>query len=293
LTLSKRHHYIPEFFIKAFTDENGKLAVFNKEKGIIEPHKKSPRQVFFEWHRNTFNIKGKETDFVEKIYQFSEDKFSPTFRKLTEKQEPVELEAFELFHLMQFISEIHWRVPNQDQSAIEYSKNSNSDNSSFQLKNKNTGELAPLKIFNQIIKQPAFVETMKMIRSLEEVTEISKNDSLRDWKIYYVPKDSVQLHLLGDNPLILRKKEQINILKSELIFPLSKGKTVYHTKGKVINSIPADNRLSIDLLTFIQAEKLVCGPNAEYLKSISTLALLYNTPDRIDLLKEKVFEVFK
>ncbi len=47
LNITKRHHYIPEFFIEGFVGEDGKLAVFNKETGKLDKLRKSPKQVFF------------------------------------------------------------------------------------------------------------------------------------------------------------------------------------------------------------------------------------------------------
>lgn len=46
MEITKRHHYIPEFFIKEFAGEDGKLAVFNKEIGKLDKLRKSPKQIF-------------------------------------------------------------------------------------------------------------------------------------------------------------------------------------------------------------------------------------------------------
>ena len=38
------------------------ISVFNKETWKLDNNRKSPKQVFFEWNRNTFNINGKDYD---------------------------------------------------------------------------------------------------------------------------------------------------------------------------------------------------------------------------------------
>jgi hypothetical protein len=292
LEISKRHHYIPQFFIKGFAGEDGLLSVFNKKNGRLE-ERKSPKQIFFEWNRNTFSLNGEDIDFVEKLYQHREDKFSRTYKKIIENQESIELPAYELMLIMYFITELHWRVPNQDDESEEYIKNLTPTNSILRIKDKDTGENVPIEVFNRIVNEPGFLKASKLMRATEDLADILKNVSIHNWKLYYVAPNNPQLHLLSDNPVILKENNNPNILKSELIFPLSKGKTIYHTNGKALKVIPAEYRLNVDVLAFIQAEKYVCGSNAQYLEDISNLAQHYNTEQRINDLKEKVFSIFE
>lgn len=293
MELSQRHHYIPEFYIKGFVGNDGKVSVYNKETGKIDPVRKSPKQVFFEWNRNTFNVLGEDTDYVEKLYQFSEDKFSPVYKKLNEKLEEIELIPKDLFHLILFIAEIHWRVPTQDQEHLEYIKTLNQENSVFQVKNKITGENATKELFERVISEPSFIETYKMFRAMDNYFGVEKDESIKNWKIYFSPPGNNHPHLLSDNPVMINQKNETNILKSELIFPLSKSKIVYHTFGKVLKEIPADNRVSTDILLFIQANKMVCGPDPDYLKKIAELASAYDNDRRIELLKYSIFSIFQ
>ena len=50
---SKRHHYIPKFLIKEFTDEQGLLYIYDKIKDKFLTNKRSPKSIFFENDRNT------------------------------------------------------------------------------------------------------------------------------------------------------------------------------------------------------------------------------------------------
>lgn len=293
MTKSERHHYIPEFFIKGFVGEDGKVSVFDKTKGKILSLRKSPKQVLFEWNRNTFNVNGTKTDFIENLYQFGENKFAPTYRKLTEKLEPLKIDPYDLLHLVLFIATVHWRVPNQDDSITEYSKYIGNKRSFFSIKNKTTGEDSPKEMYDRIINEPAFIESTKIIRAMQNYLELDKQTNLKNWKLYYTEKRNNQFNLLSDNPLILWNENCQNILKSESIFPLSKGKIIYHTNGKNLSEIPGTNRVSVDVLTFIEAKKMVCGPNKEYLLAIANLAKNYDTERRVELLKHEVFNVFK
>lgn len=289
---SKRHHYLPIFFINGFTGKDGKISVFDKEKGAIDKIRKSPKQIFFEWNRNSFDINGNETDFLERVYQFGESKFAETYKKLNGISEKIELTTFDILHLTLFISEIYWRIPIRDKIFIESMKDFDFEKASFHLVDKKTKEKLPNSELKELFKESAFIESLKHIRAIENYIENSKKIKLENWLLYYIPKDQPQLKILCDNPIIIRNKSE-NILESELIFPLSNGKTIYHTKGKRLKKLPATNNVSIDTLSFLQAEKYVCCADESYLNSIIQLSKFYDTPERIDLLKKQIFEVFE
>jgi hypothetical protein len=293
VTLSKRHHYLPEFYIKGFVGIDGKVSVYNKNKGKIENGRKSPKQIFFEWNRNTFELQGKKTDFVEGLHRFGENQFAPTYKKLIKNLDGIALTAYDVFQLMLFISTIYRRIPSQDESAIEYIKNLKQENSFFGIRNKNTGENAPIEMFERIINEPSFMESSKIMRSMEDYFKVNRVETAKNWKLSYSPKNSPQLHLLSDNPLIIEGNSKNELLNRISIFPLSKGTTVYNTCNKIVNKVSPESTIYVDILTFIQAENLVCGPDKEYLKIISEFAKEYDTERKIELLKWKVFEIFE
>ena len=289
---SNRHHYIPEFFIKAFVGNDNKLSVYNKEKGVIEKLRKSPKQIFFDWNRNSFVINGHETDFLEKVYQKGESKFAETHKKLIEKFEPISITEFDILHLTLFIAELYWRIPSQDNAMYGLVKSLNENTSPIILRNKETGKVLPFSELKPLLSEPAFIESMKKIKAIQDYLNHAEHIVPKNWLIYYLPEDAPQNKILSDNPTII-KTDNENILKSELIFPLSSGKTVFHTMGKQLKSIPAKHRVSIDILSFLQGEKYVCCSDKSYLKSISEIAKIYNTKERIEHLKNEVFKVFE
>lgn len=292
MNITKRHHYIPEFFIKGFVGDDKMVSIFNKETGKLDKIRKSPKQVFFEWNRNTFKINGEDNDFVEKLYQFEETQFSETYKKIIGNQDIFEFNTFEKLHLMYFISQLHWRLPSQDIEFLDHINKLNSEDSILLIRDKDSGENVSQKLFNELITNPPVSEAYKMIKSMGDFEELVKEVIIENWKLYSVEPNLPQLNLLSDNPILIRNPK-INILKSELIFPLSKGKTIYHTNGKALNQIPAENRIRVDILAFLQSNKFVCGPKAEYLKDIATYAKFYDTKNKIDKLKENVFDIFK
>lgn len=293
ITLSKRHHYLPQFYIKGFVGKDGKISVFNKEKGKIDKIRKSPKQVFYEYNRNTFEIDGKKTDFIEKLHTFGENQFAPTYKRIIEDLGNINLTGYDIFQIMLFISTIYRRIPVQDQNAIEYVKNLTQKNSIIGFRNKETGEDSSEEFFNEMINKPFFTESSKIIRSMEDYFKTNRVKTAKNWKLSYAPKGSNPLSLLSDNPLIIEKISEKGILDSILIFPLSKGIIVYNTCEKELKQVSNMNIVYIDVLTFIQAEKLVCGPDKEYLSKISKLAKEFDTKRKIELLKYEVFKIFE
>lgn len=51
--------------------------------------------------------------------------------------------------------------------------------------------------------------------------------------------------------------------------------------------------MRVDVLAFLQSNKFVCRPKAEYLKDIAEYAKFYDTTNKIEKLKENVFDIFK
>ena len=66
--LSKRHHYIPKFLIKNFSDSDEMLWVYNKTEKRIKKNRQSPKAIFFELGRNLFDVNGEQVDNIEKMY---------------------------------------------------------------------------------------------------------------------------------------------------------------------------------------------------------------------------------
>ncbi|MBL7904044.1 MAG: DUF4238 domain-containing protein [Bacteroidales bacterium] len=277
--------------IKGFVGQDGKLSVYNAKRGVIDPIRKSPKQVFFEWNRNTFNISGVETDFVEGLFQFSESLFAPVYHKVVSQKGPINLEPIDLFHIIHFIGITNWRIPSRDEEVKRIIKYSTNKDLLFTIRNKETNQEAAAESYEWIMNQPAFIESSKLILAIRDylMTDIAAH--YESWKIYYSSTD-VQLHLLGDNPIIKRDQCNPNIFQTEIIFPLSKGKTIYHTNGKTIRVLPPEHRAKIDVLMILQADKMVCSPNGDYLYHLVQLANQYKTEQQIHNLKESIFSVF-
>jgi hypothetical protein len=64
---SKKHHYLPRYYLKGFTDKEGSFFVYDKHADKIFPT--SPDTAFFENDLNTVILPdGSSSDFLERFY---------------------------------------------------------------------------------------------------------------------------------------------------------------------------------------------------------------------------------
>ncbi|WP_268225128.1 DUF4238 domain-containing protein [Sinomicrobium oceani] len=290
MNISKRHHYIPEFFIKGFTNEYGKLFYFNKEKNKLETNPRSPSQVLFEWNRNSVEINGNVTDDVEKLFQLAESKFSISYHKIVSGKKITELD---LRHLILFILEIHWRVPSQDNNNFIHIQNIDHSKSFFKIRHRKTGKLVPDDVFKEIIQEPIFTKSNTIIRAIEDYLKNEKKVNMENWTMSESSKEGANFNILSDNPVLFRDGIKENILENEMIFPFTKELMVHHTNGKKLTFIPPDKIIGIHVLSFIRAKRFVCSSNLEYLDFIAQMSKLYSDDNKLDILEKSVFSIYE
>jgi len=113
--LSKRHHYIPKFLIKNFSDSDEMLWVYNKTEKRIKKNRQSPKAIFFELGRNLFDVNGEQVDNIEKMYGEVDDLLSKTLEKILLTNT---MSGRDLTLMIYFASLMKWRIPKADINAM-------------------------------------------------------------------------------------------------------------------------------------------------------------------------------
>jgi hypothetical protein len=109
---SRRHHYVPQFLTKYFSDDKGQINVYDKKNDKF--YKNSAINLFLEKDRNTFpNIEGIQDDVIERIYSSLDSQFSRVLSDITTSGK-ISNENFKTLLLLAYISK--WRVPQYDES---------------------------------------------------------------------------------------------------------------------------------------------------------------------------------
>ncbi|WPU96413.1 DUF4238 domain-containing protein [Mucilaginibacter sabulilitoris] len=289
MPLSNRHHYIPQFILKGFANSDGKLAVYDRKTKRLWKNPASTKQVFFEYGRNTFDIKGNTTDFIEGLYQYVDDNFATVYQRLTSGDGFRNPSTEDMIQLGMFTGLLYWRVPNTDAENAEYVKSSDLEKLRIKICDKSTGAAAPADVSQQIKNEPAFIEAYRMGRPLMDMLRAAEKFDPGSWHISQSANGQGK-SLIGDNPLILLNGGLGNIFKEHLIMPLSSNHSVQHLPGSRLNQIQPKMMITIDLLTFLQAELYVCGNDPGYLMAIASMAApLEEKPHLVAVIQAKLF----
>jgi hypothetical protein len=126
MTLSKRHHFVPQMLLRRFLASNGKLYAFNKhepEKGIFTP---TPKSLFVGKHLYSDTDKtGEKDDWLEKHFSKIEGQVNLIIEKIimavrSGKKPGLKAEEKELWDLFFYYQ---WkRVPEFDESLNIFSE---------------------------------------------------------------------------------------------------------------------------------------------------------------------------
>jgi|SRR6056300_1579384 hypothetical protein len=277
---SRRHHYLPRFYIKGFVNSDGNLYAYNKTTRAIKS--KSPKQVYFEWNRNLVDVEGQENDFIEKLYGNGETSFAELYNNMIYEMDFL---IYNKLSLVLFIQMLYNRNPKMDSKIGEYLLKFENKQTILRAKDVEGNEVSKEQ-YELIAKEEAKTKGMGIIKGLEGYKRYS--EEVLNLEIAYTPEGYPKNYLLSDYPFIV-EDESVDLFQSRFIFTLSSGIRVIYTKGSKIKKLSKDLQLHLDMLTFMQSSTYVCGTNDNYLRDIEHFISKVPHPQAFKALKKKVF----
>lgn len=215
--ISKRHHYVPQFLIKRFANEDGMVYVLNKKDMRIS--QKSPKAVFFEWNRNTLEVGGVPNDVMEKFYSKLDTRYAKVIDELL-KERVLTPEIVQDVHFL--VTGLRWRIPKNDE-AFESLKNSlDFGNLPFKIVLKGTTEEVNKQALDYLYSSDTFKESLRHILPIISVydgKQISKDKLVNNYLNSYLHNNDNQIFLLGDVPVVETNPQSLELLGS-FTFPL-------------------------------------------------------------------------
>lgn len=124
--IAKKHHFIPQFYIKGFANNNEDVYLYDVEYNKVSNSPKKASQVFYKEHLHTVKKIGKKSLLIESAYSELEGLFANMLSQLKNApdaalQELIKVPEFTKV-LILMLSIQYWRNPNNFSEAQEYSR---------------------------------------------------------------------------------------------------------------------------------------------------------------------------
>lgn len=289
--ISWRHHYLPVFYLKGFTNENDKFLIFDKEKNSFVKNGKefSPNSYFFEKEANSFIKDGEKDDFLEtKFYSKLDDKVAKLFNLIqsSNTQNKFSVTEEDMPLLQHFVNLMYWRLPHRREKLEAYLQKEDLKGFGLFVKNKEGKSDNQTFIIEERIKNDKeFKKSLGFLMSMvETVKMIQCNTSLT-----IQPFIEGLPHVCSDNPVIFQNEENPNVHIDDFIFPLS-GKLSF-IRGEKASEFSLLFKLMVDTLIYKQAVRFVSFTDEKYFHSLNEFydKFFSNTSE----LRDKIFEYLK
>lgn len=259
---SSRHHYLPEFYLKGFTNKDGEFMIYLIQKGEFKKNGKffSVRSHFFKHKDNTIVVEGIENNFIEESYARMETKVAKVFQKIMAKDSNYDLDDQDIPLLQYFAAELFWRLPSNRELVDVISKNFTLRELGMLVKDAATGELVEDAAFEEYVRNnPIYTKMLRCILPVNTYTRIFECTS--PVTIYTFPPGLPAI--CSDNPLILRHPEKFDIYRDDFILPLSANKVLIRIK-KLKPQFWSTVKAEVDMLLLCQAKEYVCCTDKLY-----------------------------
>jgi len=283
-----KHHYIPRFLIKGFTNSDGEVWMYDKKYDQIKKKPVGPGGIFFEWGRNNLELNGDILPAIETEWFMYLDNFCKGVIKEFQEEKNTELlHNYDNVSKMQyFILHLYWRLPKTD-FAFNYLINK----SKISFKNKVTAEKENDKELEVKLKADKNFKKVERISIPNLIIKELKNYKLPSRICSKLIDKDRDIFLLGDYPMLFRKEPEsfADIISQDFILAIS-SKRIYSISQNNCLEFDFSKATTLNTLIIHQSQRFVCSPNKEFLeKSVEFYKKqLGNLP--IPYLKEKVFE---
>nr|WP_233621950.1 DUF4238 domain-containing protein [Flavobacterium agrisoli] len=267
---SKRHHYLPVFYLKGFADQDKLINVYDKIRDIIIP-KQNPESKFYEKDLNNYKVDGKiHFTLEEPMFSPIDSRVSRLFSKI---QNPditnYHFNTTEQLEVLHFISQLFWRSPDTNSIFLDLIKKEGLSNKYFGFKKKDNNRFASdqeiPEIKEHVLNDP---EIQKMLKHMIPLSDGNKEELLKlmeKWKIFTIDVPANNF-ITGDNPFLINNDDiRLDNVFNELIFPLTKNKLLV-LSDKSPNFLDGLFLANTNISILNQAKRFIASDSEEGLK---------------------------
>lgn len=247
--LSKKHHYIPEAYIKGFANDNAFVFIYDKITDKIDKRKRSAASVCYTEHDNNITYKSQQYSYLEEIYhkleEFSKGAFQEFGTNLTKKDS---YSGASLSKLLLFINQIFWRSPANNEQTKKIINKYRQDHSDWQT------FIEDVTTFRNFTEE----DRLKLIKLSLPSEILLRNEDKMKYSYKYVAVQNSGPFLLTDNPAIYPKPpENAEDFTQNIIFPINKHRIYISTTKKQQKQIGLAELMLINVQAINQAQRFV------------------------------------
>ncbi|GAB4032809.1 DUF4238 domain-containing protein [Spirosoma gilvum] len=225
---SKKHHYLPIFYLNGFTDEKGLFYVYDKLEKKFHVRQR-PDNWFCVNHLNSYRPDGKFLFTLEEPYHTEMDSQSaPFLRKIKDGDGTQQIDMQDKIQIILFFSMLFWWSPYSDELFRKLVETEGLSSRHFNYITDDSGNPLPDSVITKI--QHEILSNVDNLRYFKQTVPLSPSalqegiELLEKWNLFYLP-NSFEDTLIGDSPFITNNPElRLDRIFNELIVPISKNR---------------------------------------------------------------------
>ncbi len=269
---SSRHHYIPQFLIKGFTDNKGLLHIYDKQADKILSRQRSPKSIFFETDRNTVELRDNlKTSLLEDyLYAEIDNKTSKVIKHYqTEELSKIDFQVEDTATLIFFLINLFWRIPKTDYAAEDL---------------MDCSIIAAEGIDPEILRNdPTYRKISRAGLFKHHVNEM-RNFVMKGRKWSNIHQNEKPIYVIGDFPFLSRiqANEFSKFNDADILFAVS-SRRIYSSTNESLKNFASQNSYSYNAAIINQSLKYIaCGDlqvleqSVKFYKELKRLGLIYS-----------------
>lgn len=266
---SWRHHYLPQFYLKGFTNDSGKFKIYDVEREVFLKNGKdfTPSSFFYEKNGNSLESPEIDSEYIESFYQQHETPAADTIRIINENTSDNKygVTPLKMVELMYFISQVYYRLPHYKEATYRAFAELKYEKVGLQIVDKNTGTCITDKAqLGGIMGHPDMSKMTGLAAPTFMYQRFITNTNKHLPRI--IPRQNQTPPIISDNPFLFEDEEKCDIYDNPFIFPLSSSRLLLNTPD--YNGIWSNIEILVDCLIFKQAKKYVACPSKEYVEAL-------------------------
>lgn len=266
---SWRHHYIPQFYLKGFTSDNGKFKIFDIQKRtFLQKGKSFPaKSYFFEVDGNSIITEDGISDFIEDSFKSIDNKTAAVFNRMNNNSaiEKFGLTGDDIALLQYFVGVMYWRIPANFEEIKNIVERKRLREIGLKILNQKGEIIDNIEFENKLKNDLNFFKAMKF--HFPSITYPELFECKTPLHILPLPKGLPSI--CSDNPIICRFPDTFRVYSDDYIFPLSS--TNLFIRGQNLMDFMTSVKIEIDLLTYKQAKRYVSCTDEKYLKELDRM----------------------